>query len=191
MTVLTVPDPGWYPDPLRESAYRWWDGGTWTVQTHEEVAVEPAPVVQPASVVQPAPVVRTEPEREPGPALMPMNLFAPAPVLDIAPPAPRPDRRRARTRWIPLLSAYPVAYPIAVATIAGLAYAGGAASSIPTLVVVAAVVAVLGLIPAFAFAANDRRDLVERGFPAPKLAWVALLPPIGYLIARRRMLAQL
>jgi hypothetical protein len=169
MSVLTVPDAGWYPDPVRESAYRWWDGSTWTVQTHEEVAAEPA--------------------FEPAPVLMPLNLFAPAPVLEIAPPAPRPDARRAKTRWIPLLSAYPVVYPIAVLMITGLAYAGGAASSIPTLVVVAAVVAVLALIPAFVFAANDRRDLAERGFPAPGLGWLALFPPIGYLIARRRMLA--
>jgi hypothetical protein len=174
MSVLTVPDAGWYPDPLRESAYRWWDGATWTVQTHEEVAVE----------LQPTPAL------EPPPVLMPLNLFASAPVLEIAPPAARPDARRAKTRWIPLLSAYPVVYPIAVLMITGLAYAGGAASSIPTLIVVAAVVAVLALIPAFVFAANDRRDLAERGFAVAGPGWLALFPPIGYLIARRRMLAE-
>jgi membrane protease YdiL (CAAX protease family) len=29
-----APPPGWYPDPWRQSWYRWWDGGTWTPHLH-------------------------------------------------------------------------------------------------------------------------------------------------------------
>lgn len=27
--------PGWFPDPKGEATYRWWDGSTWTDNTHE------------------------------------------------------------------------------------------------------------------------------------------------------------
>jgi hypothetical protein len=175
VTVLTDPAPGWYRDPAGIAAYRWWDGATWTEGTHRGEPVEPV-VLEPV-VIEPV-------------ALAPV---APEPV--VVPPAPmqpvRPVRRGsspAKTRWSSLLTAYPVVYPIAIGMITALAYAGGAAGSTTTLVVIAVTVAVAGLIPAWGFAASDRRELLERGYrPAPALAWMLLLPPIAYLIARRRI----
>jgi membrane protease YdiL (CAAX protease family) len=38
--------PGWYPDPWRQSWYRWWDGTQWTPAVHPPVAVA-APRVSP------------------------------------------------------------------------------------------------------------------------------------------------
>ena len=44
------------------------------------------------------------------------------------------------------------------------------------------------LAPAWILADHDRRELAARGYePAPSLAWMLLLPPIVYLIARRRV----
>jgi hypothetical protein len=33
-TVSHVTPPGWYADPHGHSAYRWWDGQTWSAHTH-------------------------------------------------------------------------------------------------------------------------------------------------------------
>ena len=94
----------------------------------------------------------------------------------------------AKTRWSSLLVAFPIVYPIVVGIVVALGYAGGAASSTVALIVIASVAGVGGLIPAWVFADNDRRELVARGYaPAPSIAWMLLLPPIGYLLARRRL----
>src|SRR5687768_7709639 len=39
-----MPEPGWYPDPAHDSAWRWWDGTAWTQQT-----AAPSGAVAPAS----------------------------------------------------------------------------------------------------------------------------------------------
>ncbi len=31
--VRTTHPPGWFPDPLREASWRWWDGTSWTDHT--------------------------------------------------------------------------------------------------------------------------------------------------------------
>jgi hypothetical protein len=166
--VLTVPAPGWYPDPAGAAAFRWWDGTTWTEGTHPGGGQT---------------------------GVVPEQLFAevlPQPVAPAAPASAAPAVRRnlqpSKTRWSSLLAAFPVVYPLVVGMSAGIAYAGGAAASMPTVIGVAVAVAVLALIPAWAFAANDRRELLERGYePAPALAWMLLAPPFAYLIARRRV----
>lgn len=166
-SVLTLPVPGWYPDPVGAATYRWWDGDTWTEGTH---AAPPVPPAQ--SHPQP-----------PAPAAAPLRAPATRPA-----PAVRRGVSPAKTRWFTLLSAFPVVYPIAVGMIVALAYAGGAASSMVTLAIIAAVAAVGLLTPAWVFAGHDRRELVARGYePAPSLAWMLLLPPIAYLITRRRV----
>jgi hypothetical protein len=72
--------------------------------------------------------------------------------------------------------------------IVALGYAGGAASNIVALIVIAGIAAVGGLVPAWIFADNDRRELVARGYaPAPSIAWMLVLPPFAYLLARRRV----
>lgn len=160
MPVLTLPVPGWYPDPAGEAALRWWDGGRWTEGTHDGAA-QPAPATAPA-----ARAVRAS----------------------VASPVSRRLVQPSKTRWASLLAAFPAVYPLTVGMATALAYAGGAASSAPALIGVAVATGVLALIPAWAFAANDRRELEDRGYePAPALAWMLLVPPFAYLIVRRRV----
>ena len=48
--------------------------------------------------------------------------------------------------------------------------------------------AIAVIVPAWVFADYDRRELVARGYePAPSIGWMLLLPPVGYLLARRRV----
>jgi hypothetical protein len=111
-----------------------------------------------------------------------------APPAPLAPSAPRRLVQPSKTRWSSLLAAFPAVYPLVVGMVTGLAYAGGAASSAPVLIGIAVVTAVLALIPVWVLAAADRRELFERGYePAPALAWMLLVPPIAYLIVRRRI----
>jgi hypothetical protein len=54
---------------------------------------------------------------------------------------------------------------------------------------IAVVVAVLGLVPAWIAAEQDRRELRERGIErVPSMAWMLLAPPIAYLVVRARLL---
>jgi len=197
ISVLLSPAPGWYPDPAGLAAYRWWDGDTWTEGTHAgvDMSAEPGEPVEPAPAVSPAPAAALVAEF--GSALKPpIKLFAdetPA-VAPLAaaepmsvPPQVRPSSP-AKTRWSSMLFAFPFVYPIVVGMIVALGYAGGAASSTVALIVIAAIAAVGGIVPAWVFADNDRRELRARGYePAPSIAWMLVIPPIAYLLARRRV----
>lgn len=139
---------------------------------------DPAPVVEPARAAGPGPV-----------ADAPLPPSAPAPGPATA--STRVVRRGvspAKTRWVSILSAYPFVYPFAVGMIVALGYAGGAATNTSTLIVIGAVAAIVLLAPAWMIADSDRKELRARGYePAPSMAWMLLLPPIAYLIARRRL----
>jgi hypothetical protein len=207
-SVLLTPAPGWYPDPAGQAEYRWWDGDTWTAGTHAG-DVAPATAATTSAVATPAepraPIqlfAEPEPEYapEPAPAPAPAAAAAPAPAFAPAftqpepvaqrPAQPRAPRgaRPAKTRWSSLLLAFPFLYPFAVGMVVALAYAGGAASNPMALIVIGSVVAVALLVPAWVFADYDRRELIARGYePVPSLGWMALVPPIAYLIARRRV----
>lgn len=162
ISVLSSPAAGWYPDPAARAAFRWWDGATWTEGTHAGLAAVPE--------VLHVPVLQ-----------VPEVLHAPeAPTRAASTPA--------KTRWSSLLFAFPFVYPIAVGMVVALAYAGGSASNTTALIVIGAVVAVAAIVPAWVFADYDRRELVARGYePAPSIAWLLLVPPIAYLLARRRV----
>src|SRR4051812_42330249 len=52
----SAPQPGWYQDPSGPG-YRWWDGTSWTDQTHpgtQRQAPPPAPAPPPAAPAPPA-----------------------------------------------------------------------------------------------------------------------------------------
>jgi hypothetical protein len=210
-SVLTLPAPGWYPDPVGVVAYRWWDGETWTQGTHdgavdahpvEATTAEPAfaePAFAEPATVEPA---FAEPATVEPAAFQPIPLFADpaqapisAPAVPIRPatasaptPAPRRGVRPSKTRWSSMLLAFPFVYPIAVGMIVALAYAGGAASNTTTLIVIGATAGLILLAPAWIIADHDRKELLARGYePAPSLIWMLLLPPVAYLLARRRV----
>lgn len=182
MSVLTMPAAGWYPDPAGAATFRWWDGTTWTGGTHAGEGQSGHGQTEGQTGAVPEQLFADLPAAPPAPA-------APAAPASVAPvPPPRGFVQPSKTRWSSLLAAFPAVYPLVVGMSAGIAYAGGAATSTPTVIGVALAVAVLALIPAWAFAANDRRELLERGYqPASVLAWMLLLPPFAYLIARRRV----
>jgi hypothetical protein len=197
MSVLASPIPGWYADPAGIAAYRWWDGDTWTEGTHDGLAqpqlAEPSP-----SHAEPSPSFA-----EPVPLFAePAPLFA-EPVAPVAQPvagpaaqspaqpqpvAPRRSAPPAKTRWSSLLVAFPFVFPVVIGMIVALAYAGGAAGNLVTLAIIGGIAAFAMIAVAFMFADYDRRELRERGYePAPSLAWMLLLPPVAYLLARRRL----
>lgn len=232
-SVLTLPVPGWYPDPAGAATYRWWDGAGWTEGTHdgavpdapaapaavtlpsepvafppiapEAIAPEPAepepvafePVVFEAAVFEPAPrPTAPAPASAPAPDSAPAfaSVATPAPASAATPrttasaPAVRRGVSAAKTRWSTILTAYPFVYPFAVGTIVGLAYAGGSSTSPSTLALIAGATAFVLLLPTFLLAERDRKELADRGYqPAPSVAWLLLIPPIAYLIARRRL----
>jgi Protein of unknown function (DUF2510) len=156
-------------------------------------AAGPAPAAFPSAPVQ-QPTVQQMPVQQPTVQQLPVQQMpSPAPPSSGPAPAARTSAPRrgvspAKTRWVGILSAYPFVYPFAVGMIVALGYAGGAASNPTTLIVIGAIAAVVLLAPAWIVADYDRRELVRRGYePAPSMAWMLLLPPIGYLIARRRV----
>ena len=53
------PPPGWYPDPWRESSYRWWDGTQWTAAIHPQAAQLAPPQYYYAPIPKPAHVSPT------------------------------------------------------------------------------------------------------------------------------------
>ncbi len=81
----SAPPAGWYPDPVRPGATRYWSGTGWTDQVS-------APVAEPA--LSPVP--------SPGPQAY---LFDASPVLEAppvafaAPPAPAPERHASQSEW--------------------------------------------------------------------------------------------
>jgi hypothetical protein len=184
LPVLIQPAPGWYPDPAGAATYRWWDGDAWTEGTHAGEQ-DARPGLIPAQLF-------LDPESRPEPAAAPPVNILSAPVPLVADPAAhRPVSGRtapAKTRWSSLLLAFPFVYPAAIAVVVGLAYAGGLATNTMALAIVGGVVAVALLVPAWVFADSDRRELIARGYaPAPSLGWMLVLPPVAYLIARRRV----
>ncbi|CAN5501306.1 hypothetical protein BH09ACT4_BH09ACT4_08490 [soil metagenome] len=196
--VMTSPAPGWYPDPVGQDAYRWWDGDTWTEGTHEALvdvvgSVESVAPLMSDTAYEPRAPIQLFADPEPEPAAAPF-VAEPATAPFVSAPATAstaPVRRTvspAKTRWSSLLVAFPFIYPVALGMIVALGYAGGAASSTTTLVVIGGIAAVGLLTPAWIFADYDRRELIARGYePAPSVAWMLLLPPFAYLLARRRV----
>jgi hypothetical protein len=203
MSVLLQPAPGWYPDPAGLATYRWWDGDVWTEGTHAGTQDGTPGLIPEQLFADVAPIAPDlAPAAAPAPALAPILSEPLLPPLAIAEPlvtepafrpapAEQPARRAtapAKTRWSSLLVAFPFIYPLAVGMVVGLAYAGGLSANVMALGIIGAVVAIAALIPAWVFADNDRRELVARGYePAPSIAWMLLLPPVAYLLARRRV----
>lgn len=104
---MAGPEPGWYPDPEKDGAARYWDGAAWTDESIALDHVPTAPLPPPSS----PPLATAAPAEPPPPASESRPLAGPA--------TPSPDdssgARRAR-----LIAGYGLL--VAVAAIAGFAY---------------------------------------------------------------------
>jgi hypothetical protein len=169
---MTEPAAGWYRDPAGGSAWRWWDGATWTehVRANE----------QPFAAV-PAPAPTTAGVAVPGAAAIPVTdqmywHSASAEVIEV----PRLPHHTVSGdvggpgRGVPgyVRDWQDLGSP-QTAGIWLLAFANLAASGV-----------VLGL--SWVFAYFDQRSLGARGYHPPSIWWMLLLPPLAYFIARGR-----
>jgi hypothetical protein len=112
-------DEGWYPDPAREGAERWWDGAAWTAFTREASAPAPDPDAAP----QPRLTGRRIPERE---------LFE---------RPPEPDTRAAA--WIAWSPAW-ITFALLPLALLGMAAAGAALVPVAVVLVMLILMALAG-----------------------------------------------
>jgi hypothetical protein len=173
---------GWYDDPSSPDAYRWWSGANWTEHTAPKQA---PPVVAPTADPWPT-------ETRIGQGTLAVTDFSRDPAVlrehglrtDLAPEdlADKYARiEKAGTAGVWLLAFLPWISVLLSIAAGGLVYASG-----EPLLGYAFTPVALGL--AWLFAALDVRALKARGFRPPSILWMLLLPPLGYLIARGRVL---
>lgn len=191
---MTEPAAGWYRDPAGGSAWRWWDGSSWT--EHVRSSEQPAAEVPAAPLRSGGPVSST--------ADIPVTdqmywHSASAEVIDVprlphhtisaqvggpgrtAPHYVRDwqDLGSPHTPGIWLLAALPL-MSIPISVIVALAFAVG---GLPFANLVAGAV-MLGLCWVFGYL--DVRALTARGYHPPSIWWMLPLPPLFYFIARGR-----
>ena len=129
-TLMTEPAAGWYHDPSDPSAWRWWDGSTWTdhIQPVEEAAPVAPAVVAPVPVA-PVPVASAPVVIEPVPTHPPVFAQPVEPVAPVTPATP------VEPAPVPVSAPEPVAtssIPQPGQVAAGPAITGGPVSMTPT-----------------------------------------------------------
>lgn len=97
----SAPPAGWYADPVRPGASRYWSGTGWTDQVNSPVA---EPAVAPLGGYDPGPVAPLGASYDPGP-LVPLGFafeagpaVEPPPMMVAAPPAPR-ETHASQSEW--------------------------------------------------------------------------------------------
>ena len=177
----TVPDAGWYEDPLSPAAMRWWNGLGWTEHTQKpsnparDLAVKESTVGAGIPAVAPAPAPAAPNVNHTQPQAGRADDGARAGRAPVVPAWLRPTRWNTSgvwamsfTPWITLLITF------IVGTLLTLDAA--------PFVVLGAVM--LPLLLWIAFAVRDRRRLAVLGYrKRASWAWV-LLSPVAYEIAR-------
>jgi hypothetical protein len=210
---MTEPAAGWYRDPANGSAWRWWDGATWTAHVRaDEQAVAAVPTA-PAEPTPPGPVPQPG-QAAAGPATVggPVTSTADIPVTDqqywhsLAAEVievPRLPHHTVSAEVGPLGRSAPAyvrdwqdlgspqtagiwllaALPLMSIPIALAMSIAFAIGGLPFGNVAASGV-VLGLCWVFGY--FDMRSLAARGYHRPSIWWMLLLPPLFYFIARGR-----
>ena len=161
--MTDAPIAGWYPDPRNaDAAWRWWNGRGWT----HEVAPRVVETVA-------APVRRAQ---DWGWAAAP-----PAATPTYAAPSSSPN-----TVWIWLLAFSIYIFGAVAGVLQGVGMVLAPDQATRLLVGVGALV--IGVVPLWVFAELDGRALRTRGFEAPSVLWMLLLPPLVYFAVRARKL---
>ncbi|HWH26669.1 MAG TPA: DUF2510 domain-containing protein [Pseudolysinimonas sp.] len=119
MTIDEAPTAGWYPDPLDDNSWRWWDGHTWSQQVQPRTVTPPVirrSVVQPAPpgvshVESAAPAPQYAPPAAPVPASQPVAAAQPAAQPVMAPAIAEPVVISEPVQAQPVVVAPPVASP--------------------------------------------------------------------------------
>lgn len=156
--MTDAPIAGWYPDPENGAAQWRWWDG-------RDWTPETAPRAG-------APVVR---RADWG--------WAEAPP---APTAAAPSTN-ANTPWIWILAFSLYVWAFVAGLGQGIVYSLLPRTD-PNFTLFGAAALVIGLIPLWIFADLDGRALRKRGFPAPSVLWMLLLPPLVYFAVRARKL---
>jgi hypothetical protein len=179
---------GWYPDPQDAGAWRWWSGTGWT----NDVAPRPGAVQAPADeaprrsadwgwdntpVLAAGGAATLAPERAVGPS-------APSKAPRAAKAARPAPAARATTLWIWLLAFSPIIYGTIVGALRVYALPLFAGQGTDTLMIAGIGTLLLPLVLLWIFADLDGRALRKRGFDAPSVLWMLLLPPVAYFVRR-------
>ena len=137
---------------------------------------------------------KAEPPAKAPKAERPAKDTAPARAERVA-PAERPARAAraergasATTAWIWLLVFSPLIYGILVGALQQYVFPYFADQAQDTQLLVGIGTLVLPLVLLWVFAELDGRTLRKRGFEAPSVLWMLLLPPIAYFVRRWALL---
>jgi hypothetical protein len=225
---MTAPAAGWYRDPAGGSAWRWWDGASWTGHVR---AADTGPV--PVAAVPETGPTQVTPEQA-GPEQVGPAASIPQPGEVAGPPVAASGGQVSMTVDIPVTdqmywhsgAAEVIEIPrLPHQTVSG-GFGGGPRKvpgfvrdwqdlgspntpgiwllaamplmSIPLGFVLGVVFSIAGVPEQIAglvgsgvglglnwtFAALDQRALAQRGYHAPSVWWMLLLPPLCYFIAR-------
>ena len=125
---MAGPEPGWYPDPEKDGAARYWDGAAWT---EESIALEHVPTSTPPPPSSP-PLSAAAPAAPPPPPRESRPLAGPSTSPPASPPTAPESSSSARRAW--LIAGYGLL--VGAAAVAGFAYArrddGNASAAAPT-----------------------------------------------------------
>jgi len=211
--MTDAPIAGWYPDPQDAAAWRWWDGADWTsdVVTRPGAAKTPvdeaprrpadwgwdntpvlasagAAVVAPertAPKVTPAKAAKAEKPAKPAKAEKPQRAAKPATA---GPAAGADPTASTSTAWIWILVFSPIIYGVLAGALLQYVLPLFTDEAADTLLLVAIALLVVPVVPLWIFADLDGRALRTRGFDAPSVLWMLLLPPLAYFVGRAVLL---
>lgn len=209
-TLVTAAEAGWYHDPSDSGSWRWWDGATWTSHVRPKELAAPPVLPQPAQPIQPLPPVQPVSLTPETPASEQEYWHSPGAEIVQIPGRTATTQHSAfpgagtggtlpynmthewgdvgspQTPGIWLLASLPiisVGLQVVVGIMVGIVWGTTGANLTPPNVVFTVILLTL----AWIFAGLDVRALRARGYDAPKIWWMLLIPPLAYFIARGRV----